>query len=184
MFHIFSGEIERFGSAVYIVNSLCWIEATYHGKRENGQFFCFPYVDDNLKTCKYFVFDTSDQLEFFQKVYKISGIWPSTASMIATLPREALKHAVDEFDTTILESLPRIGKKTAKKILFELKWKLTDKDIQKINIDEKLYKNIIKSLKNMWFDSEKAKKILTKYDGSVTDENLSEVMMWLVDQMR
>lgn len=184
MFHIFSGEVEKFGSARYIVNDLCGIEAVYHGQRTSGQFFLFPYVDENQKTFKYFAFDESYQLEFFQKVYKISGIWPTTASSIAWIPRQDLQDAIDNFDTTVLESLPRIGKKTAKKILFELKDKLSDKDLTKLTIDESLYKNIVKSLKNMWFDSSKAKKYLTEYPEPITQDNLSDVMMRLVKKLR
>ena len=56
-------------------------------------------------------------------------------------------------------------------------------DFQKINIDEKLYKSIVKSLKNFGYESSKVKDVLQSYEGTITKENMSEVITWVIKHM-
>ena len=189
MFHYFSGDIVHYGTHTYILStdahgqSQQWLQIHYLGQQSSGWLFLFPYLDDTNKTIKYFAFDTPEQKFLFEKMCKISGIGPQTAQHIARIPYESLSHAVQEFDESVFTSISGVGPKTAKKLLIELKTSLSDKDIAKINNDNKLYKDIIKSLKTMGYEWSKVEEILKKYEGDITKESLSETMMWVIKQL-
>jgi Holliday junction resolvasome RuvABC DNA-binding subunit len=57
------------------VNPSFGIQALYNGSQKaKGEFFLFPYLDDNLKTVNYFAFDTIMQKQAFASLLKISGV--------------------------------------------------------------------------------------------------------------
>jgi Holliday junction DNA helicase RuvA len=58
---------------------------------------------------------------FFEKLTSISGIGPKTGLEICAVPRGLLGRAVAEDDAKVLQSVKGIGKKTAEKLLVELK---------------------------------------------------------------
>lgn len=95
-------------------------------KIENGQdhlFFIKPIFreDDQLL----FGFAHEAELELFEMLIKINGIGPKTAlNLIDFLPEERLLHAIMEGEVAALCAVPGIGKKTAERILVELKDKL------------------------------------------------------------
>jgi Holliday junction resolvasome RuvABC DNA-binding subunit len=59
------------------------IQAHYSGKQQEGDFFLFPYINENQKTIEYYAFDTQQQKERFTGLLKISGIGLKTAFHIA-----------------------------------------------------------------------------------------------------
>jgi hypothetical protein len=60
---------------VLIINSNFGIQALYSGKQQNkGEFYLFPYMDENLKTINYFAFDSIVQKQSFAGLLKISGV--------------------------------------------------------------------------------------------------------------
>lgn len=68
-------------------------------------------------------FRTEDERNFFKiLVEKVSGIGPKTAlSILTNLPIERLLAAVESGDLATLKATPGIGKKTAERLLLELK---------------------------------------------------------------
>lgn len=65
--------------------------------------------------------------EIFKKLIKINGIGAKMAlAILSTLSADELKHAVEYEDDSTLVKVPGIGKKTAQRLLIELKDKLTD----------------------------------------------------------
>lgn len=106
-------------------------------------------MDENNKTVSYFAFDTMEQKVVFEQMMKISGIGPKTAFGIAAIDRKELQTAIDTFDVKAIQKIPGVGPKTAKRLLVELKATLRPADLQKLDIDEKLFKNIVTSMKNM-----------------------------------
>ncbi|MCI0712001.1 MAG: Holliday junction branch migration protein RuvA [Chloroflexi bacterium] len=63
----------------------------------------------------------------FQTLIGVSGVGPKLGlTILSTLSREHLQNAVVREEPTVLTRVPGIGKKTAEKIVFELKDKLQD----------------------------------------------------------
>lgn len=183
MFHYFIGKIHRYWNKVYIQNQQLWIEANYLWKKSDWEFFIYPHLDDNKKTIVYFAFDEIAQKIVFEDMLKINWIGTKTAFQIVQLPKEQLNNAIKTLDIKFFQSIPGIGPKSAKKILLEMKWNFDLDDVQKMDIDQKLYKDIVKSLKWFGYDSDKIKSILQKYPEKITKTNMAEVIKWIIGQM-
>lgn len=183
MFHYFKWTIQSFSQKKILTNSLFWIEVMYAWSSLEGEFFLHPYIDDNQKTIKYFCFETIQQKTMFEKLVKISWIWPKTAFWIAGIDLNTLQNAIETFDTSVLEAIPGIWKKTAKKIMVELKDTLSDKDISKLSIDPTLYKNIVKTLTTMWYDKTRVESTIKTYDKEITKDSIQEVIVRIIQQI-
>jgi holliday junction DNA helicase RuvA len=70
-------------------------------------------------------FATEEDRGLFDILLTVSGVGPKVAlSILSTLSTDHLRHAVAREESDILARVPGIGKKTAEKIIFELKNKL------------------------------------------------------------
>ncbi|MBI4975705.1 Holliday junction branch migration protein RuvA [Candidatus Peregrinibacteria bacterium] len=74
-------------------------------------------------------------LEFFERIIGISGIGPKTGLEILSLPPDKIKKAIINEDEAFICQTPGIGKKTAKRIILELKDKLETEDLENISLD-------------------------------------------------
>lgn len=74
MFHYFVGKIRHFGGETLLNNDLLGIQVHYLGKKDQGEFFLYPYIDDNKKTIFYYCFDAIDQKAMFENLLKINGV--------------------------------------------------------------------------------------------------------------
>ncbi len=183
MFHLLFGKVDRQQGKSYIHNESFGIEANYLWSQSEGMFFLFPYLDDNKKTIIYYAFDTKEQKTLFESLLKVNGVGPKTAFQIVQLPKAQFQTALKTVDVIFFQSIPGIGPKSAKKILLELKWTVGLQDFEKITIDEKLFKNITKSLKNFWYDTYKVKELLTTYEGEISKETIPTVMKRIIKHM-
>ena len=183
MFHLFSWKISNHQGKTYIQNESFGIQANYLWTKSEGMFFIFPYLDDNKKTIVYYAFDTAEQKWLFENMLKVSGIGPKTAFQIVQLPKASFQEAIKTVDVKFFQSIPGVGPKSAKKILLELKWTVGLEDFDKINVDERLWKDIIKSLKNFGYDSTKVKDVLQKYEGKISKETMPEVIKRIIKNM-
>ena len=70
-------------------------------------------------------FPAEEDRRLFEVLISVSGIGPKVAlSILSTLSLDHLKNAVARDDADVLTRVPGVGKKTAEKIVFELKGKL------------------------------------------------------------
>lgn len=70
-------------------------------------------------------FSTEEELEFFRKLTKVSSIGPKAAiSLLSTLSVNDLKYSIHNNDVDTLTKAPGIGKKSAGRIILELKDKI------------------------------------------------------------
>lgn len=76
-------------------------------------------------------FSSVDELQLFELLMGISGIGPKVAlSILSSLSPELLKSAIAREETAVLQRVPGIGKKTAERIMFQLRDKLDLADLQ------------------------------------------------------
>lgn len=180
MLHYFFGTVQTHGQKTYLLNSLFGIEAHYKWLQKQAHFFLFPYFDENNSTYVYFAFDSAIQKDIFTDLLKISGIGPKTAYHIARSDQKELSRAIDEFDVKYLQSIPGIWPKTAKRMLVELKNSFSGKDLEKLDIDAKLLKDITKSMKQLGYETNSVKETLQKIPFSLSREKLPEILKWLM----
>lgn len=70
-------------------------------------------------------FETGDELRFFEMLISVSGVGPKSALSIVSIGAiDSLKRAIGSGDTGYLTKVSGIGKKTAERIVIELRDKL------------------------------------------------------------
>lgn len=70
-------------------------------------------------------FPTLSQLDLFKQLLSVNGIGPKVALEILNTPQKALLLALETEDLAFIKRIPGIGEKTAKRLLLELRGKLT-----------------------------------------------------------
>lgn len=183
MFHYFVGKIRHIAGETILANDMLGIQVHYLGNQSQWEFFLYPYIDDNKKTVFYYCFDSIEQKIVFEWLLKINGVGPKTAFQISQLPKESLQHALKTLDVKFFQAIPWIWPKSAKKILLQLRGTFEVEDMQKMDIDQKLYKNIVTSLKGFGYGAEQIKSTLQKYEGPVTKDTMPEVIKRIISQI-
>ena len=70
-------------------------------------------------------FQTQEDLQLFEVLLGVNGVGPKVAlAILSTLSPELLKSAIMREETVVLQRVPGIGKKTAERIMFQLRDKL------------------------------------------------------------
>lgn len=108
-------------------------------------------------------FKSVNELSFFELLLDVSGIGPRSAlAILAIAPIDTLKRAIATGDTGYLNKVSGIGKKTAEKIIIELRDKLADyknNDTPGLLRDES---DIIEALKSLGYSQNEARDALKK----------------------
>ena len=130
------------------------------------QLYLVPiYREDSQRL---FGFITKDERALFEKITAISGIGPKTAmSLIGHLSLDHLKGAIQTSNIKLIEQVPGIGKKTAERLIIEMKDKLHDNSKKKslpltISEDVPVRNDAISALVNLGYNFERATKAIEK----------------------
>lgn len=183
MFHFFVWSLKKIKSESFLVNPHFWVQVTYAGSQKEGEFFLYPYLDEQKKSVFYFAFDSFEQKESFEKMLKISGVGPKTAFQIVQIPIDELARAIEQLDTKLFQTIPGIGPKLAKKIILELKGNFQLQEAFDIGQNQKLFKSVVKSLKNLGYDAARVKEVLASYPEPLENKDLSEVVKWVIGKL-
>ena len=183
MFHYFQWKIEKKGWITLLIHDYIWIQVLYVWRKTEWEFYLFPVYDENKRTIQYFAFDTLEQKQIFEQFLKVNGIWSKTAFQLAQTPQEDLSRAVKNMDVKFFQSIPWVWPKWAKKILLELKDSLSVNELTSLDIDQKLFKDIVKSMHDFWYESENVKKILLTYKEPITREKMPEIIKRVIWQL-
>ncbi len=98
--------------------------ATFQTGDETNLFVYSHIKDDALD---FYGFKTSAELDFFKKLISVSGVGPKSALNVLNLAEVAdLKRAIGQGDALLLQKVSGIGKKTAERLVVELKEKFID----------------------------------------------------------
>jgi Holliday junction DNA helicase RuvA len=78
-------------------------------------------------------FESDDERALFERLITVSGVGPKVAlAVLSSLRPDALKRALSSEDVALLSSVPGIGKKTAQRLIIELKDKLDLPDLASV----------------------------------------------------
>ena len=183
MFQYFQWNIERKWWITLLIHDFIWIQVSYAWIKTEWEFYLFPFYDENKRTIQYFAFDTLEQKQLFEQFLKVNWIWSKTAFQLAQTPQEEVSNAVKNMDVKFFQSIPWVWPKWAKKILLELKDSLNASELSSLDIDQKLFKDIVKSMHDFWYESESVKKILLTYKEPITKEKMPEIIKWIISQL-
>jgi Holliday junction DNA helicase RuvA len=70
-------------------------------------------------------FESEEDLRLFEMLLEVNGVGPKVGlAILSTLSPELLQGAIAREETAVLQRVPGIGKKTAERIMFQLRDKL------------------------------------------------------------
>jgi len=107
-------------------------------------------------------FETWDELGLFKMLITVSGVGPKTAAgIMATCQVVELMKAIGEADVEYFGKVKGVGKKTAQKIIIELKSKIGG--LGELNLaDEPKEDDLYLSLKQLGFDRGEIEKVMNR----------------------
>ena len=102
----------------------------------------FTYMSVREDAIQLYGFASQEEYEIFQLLISVSGIGPKVAlGVLSHITTEGLCRAIQQKQTSVLTKLPGIGKKSAERLVLELKDKVsfsgdTDEELTLTNVDE------------------------------------------------
>ncbi len=125
--------------------------------------------EDNISL---FGFNSDEELRMFEILINVSGVGAKSAlTMLSDITPSSFAIAVINDDITRLTKIPGIGKKTAQRLILELKDKLKKEDISGEQIeldedekDENINKDAITALQVLGYSKKEAETVLKKID--------------------
>ncbi|MFA5773528.1 MAG: Holliday junction branch migration protein RuvA [Candidatus Paceibacterota bacterium] len=129
---------------------------------EHASFWVYTAVREN--SIDLYGFKNTNEMFFFELLLDVSGIGPRSALLIlAIAPIDTLKRAIATGDTGYLNKVSGIGRKTAEKIIVELRDKLqdykNDDNTPGLLRDES---DIVEALKSLGYSQNEARDALKK----------------------
>ncbi len=129
---------------------------------EQSEIFLHIHTHVREDTLQLYGFQAEDEKRIFTTLIGISGIGPKTAlNLLSTIPPEKFYTAVDAEDVDVLCRVPGLGKKTAHRLILELKDKLPSFREKKNTV----YDDTLSALVNLGYKKSIAMEALEKASG-------------------
>ncbi len=130
----------------------------------------FTYLAVRENALDLYGFLTRTEEEFFELLISVSSIGPKTAlNILSLVSAEALTSAIRSGSTAHLIKVSGIGRKTAEKIVLELKDKLGALADSELTADMSSDMDAIEALKALGYDGNESREALKKIEPSITD---------------
>lgn len=138
---------------------------------EDVEFFTYLNVREDALTL--YGFPNFEDLELFESLISVSGIGPKTAlGALSLADSRTIKIAIAKEDSSILTRVSGIGKKTAERIILELKDKFTISDVDRSAEKDKEisdHSDAFEALVSLGYSSFHAKKALSEIPPEIKD---------------
>lgn len=135
-------------------------------------------------------FMTQEEKALFEMLITVAGIGPRTSLLIMSgMPPDGLRRAIMEGDSHRLTTIPGIGKKSAERIILELKEKMlklvtTDSSLKGQTASESLENDLISSLTYLGYPERTAVAAARKVlDGGRSDLQLSQAVKMALKEL-
>lgn len=126
---------------------------------EGKDIFIYVYTHVRQDTLQLYGFLSNDEKKIFVALLGISGIGPKMAlNILSGIPYDKLLHAIEKEDIALLCKIPGLGKKTAHRLILELKEKIPS-TVETFN---KLFEDTLSALINLGYKKSVAKESLEK----------------------
>lgn len=123
------------------------------------------YVYSHIKEDAFdlYGFVTEEERALFLKLIDVDGVGPKTAIGIMDRGVGGIVQAVRQADVAFFQSVPRVGKKSAQKIIIELKSKLGGEDLTLLEPQGKA-KEVVEALVSLGFSESESQKVVASLD--------------------
>ena len=155
---------------------------TLNNLSEGEKAFIFTYLHIREDILQLYGFLSAEEIEMFKKLITVNGVGPKAGlAVLSTYDVNTLKAIIIKDDAVKMSKVPGVGKKTASKIILELKDKVGNLD--NINHDDEYFEEIkiiddkneisdlLDALTSLGFSQFEAKKVLDEIDIKNKSEN-------------
>ena len=165
--------------------------STFYALPDNGQVNLHTHTHVREDAFLLFGFLTMEEKELFSTLISISGVGPKLAvNILSHIPVDELKSAIRSEDIKRLSGLPGIGKKTAERLVLELKDRIGEqkgqlpigKDVSSTQQSHQL-DDVVSALVNLGYKEHQARKVLSNMElpeGATTEQILKGALKILV----
>lgn len=158
----------------YISTSLSTLNKVSEGEKAVIQIYM--HIREDIVALYGFL--TFDEIELFKKLITVNGVGPKAGlSVLSTYEANTVKEIILKDDTTRMSKVPGVGKKTASKIILELKDKVgtlenleVGEEVSISQIDSEA-SDVLNALTALGFNYNEAKSVLEKIDFAGKTEN-------------
>lgn len=175
MIYSISGEVEKLGANYVVIDvhgmafKVVVSVNTAQAVSEGGKIKLLTYFYVREDVLALYGFMNAEELELFELIISVSGIGPRAGMAIMSLASaQRLKAAISSGEAELLQKSSGIGKKTAERIVLELKDKVGSdgggKTIELIEADSDVYE----ALTSLGYSQTQAKKALSKINPEVS----------------
>lgn len=135
------------------------------------------YIYQNIKEDEntLYGFSELEQKQLFLKLIDVNGVGPKMALPIIATDHKEVISAIEEGNINYLKKFPKIGDKVARQIILDLKGKLVNDSIEKINNDE-----LIDTLKALGYKTQDIKRILPNIKETEIEKQIKEALKLLM----
>ena len=126
-----------------------------------------------------FGFETIDEKNFFELLLSVSGIGPRSAlSILSIAPMTTIKKAIGSGDTSYLTKVSGIGRKTAEKIVVELRDKLAALGHNDESGSLRGESDVLEALQSLGYSLNDSRNAVKQIDSAVvgTNERIKEAL--------
>ncbi|MBI4136980.1 Holliday junction branch migration protein RuvA [Candidatus Roizmanbacteria bacterium] len=134
-------------------------------RKESCELFIHTHVKDDA--IELYGFLTKTELELFKLLIGVSGIGPKTGIKIVDFGVTGITNAVVNADVSFFSQIPKVGKKSAQKIIIELKSKLGSLEELDLSEDGTETDDIMQTLLSMGFSRHDIVAVLKKLPDGV-----------------
>jgi Holliday junction DNA helicase RuvA len=187
-----NGEISRIGNnfveiEVAGVGYLVWCGLNFLKKRNVGEKMkVYTYQSVSENDISLFGFETIDEVDLFKMLISVSGVGPkSGAQIMGQVESFEIVKAIGNADVGFFEKIKGIGKKTAQRIIIDLKSKIGGlgeldlaADTKPMSIEED---DLFLSLRQLGFDKKEIERVLKKIPNGL--ESVEEKLQWCLGNM-
>lgn len=127
----------------------------------------FFYIHDHVREDSHelYGFLSSADLGLFEQLLSISGVGPKVAMTILSIgSAETVRCAIMAGDLATLTSVPGVGKKTAQKIILELKGQLVE-----ATIESPVDREVMEALQSLGYSIQQAREVLKQIPSEIVD---------------
>jgi len=123
--------------------------------------------EDNLAL---FGFSSPEDLDLFEKLISVSGIGPKIGlAMFSAASASTISQAISTSNLVFFTAIPGVGKKTAQRVILDLKSKISKGDVNMDNLEGS--SELADSLISLGFQKTEIGKIITQIDQTESIES-------------
>lgn len=141
--------------------------------KEGGPFAATIFTVVREQEITLYGFGSEKEKYLFEKLIGVSGIGPKTAIAMVSTPTDQFLNAVLQGDVAFLTKIPGLGKKTAERLIVELRGKLNLKTAGTTNVSLSTAETeATDALKNLGYDPQMIREIISNAPENATTEEL------------